>query len=239
MKEIDDLKLLLKAAEDEDEEQPSLFDADEEEEEDEDEEKKEMRKDAKKMKKRGNEDDDEYDAKYIKRYLKKYAQENDNDFKKFCKEIGVLKKAVEEAANVDTDEADAVLVDGTSMFKAFSDFAEIVSESLVEMNGKVNEILKIASAQAAVVKAQSDVLINAAEMLEEGTPMYKGIVSAPDGRRENKLDINRVKHLLYKAAQNGDQRAFNAMTKVESCYGNLNLLGAETIKYISTLAEAK
>lgn len=246
MKEIDELKLLLKASKDEDEdedvEEPTLFDVDEDDEED----KKEMRgRKGKGAKKKEEEEDEEgkYDAHYIKKFLKKYAKDNEEEFKKFCKDIGVLKKAVVDAAeDAETDEADAVLVEGTEMFKAFADFAEKTTEAIIDIKEKLNEMSEIVMGQAAITKASSDVLVKAAEMiasLEDSAGMYKGVVyHNSEEKGQKKLDITAIKSRLLKAAQEGDPKAFNAMTKVESCYGNLALVGADTISYIKKLMEA-
>lgn len=253
MQEIDDLKLLLKASKDDDDDEkddddatPNLdidINAGGEGDEDDEDEKKEMR--GGKGKGKGDDDSGEYDVKYIKKYLKKYAKENDDDFKKFCKDMGVLKKAVTDLADSEgVDEADAVLIDGTSMFKAFNDLAEGLVEAVAALKGEVNEIKDVLIENTVLSKASSSVLVKAAETLDSMGSIpepSRGVrVAAMPAERANPLmkgDFTTIKRALLKAAENGDTRAFSAMTKVESCYGNLAMVGEDTLKYIQTIIQ--
>jgi hypothetical protein len=243
-KELQDLQLLLKATdddEDEDEKEPKDLDLEiDTSDEDEDEEEKEMRGKGKGKKMK---DDDEYDAKYIAKYLKRYAKENEEDFEKFCSSIGKLKKAYDEAADIDynDDEVNGVLIDGTQVFKAFKDYIDYTSEVLKDMQKQINDISQIVASNAAITKASSSVIIKAMEQ-SQNSPIntFKAVTSANvKGKNEAMSDISAIKKALYKAAMNGDSRAFTEMTRLESCYGNLSLLGENSIKYISKIMEAK
>lgn len=134
-----------------------------------------------------------------------------------------------------------MLIDGTQVFKAFKDYIDYTSEVLKDMQKQINDISQIVASNAAITKASSSVIIKAMEQ-SQNSPMntFKAVTSAnTKGKNEAMSDISSIKKALYKAAMNGDSRAFTEMTRLESCYGNLSLLGENSIKYISKIMEAK
>lgn len=181
-----------------------------------------------------DEDEDEYNEEYVKKYLKRYAKENEEEFKKFCKEMGILQKAIRNKVP-EGIEADAVMIDGTGMFKAFAEFADAVTKEMKKIKQDIADIKMATVHSAAIAHATGEVVAKAyannyekSKIAPKGT-MFKAI------KQDAKMDISTIKQALYKAAINGDQKAPLVMTKLESCGGNLNLLGDETINYISNL----
>lgn len=196
------------------------------------------------------EDDKDYDPKYMKKYLKKYAKDNEDEFKSFCKDVGILKKAADDALSNITDndhfdESDAVLIDGTDFFKAMVGIVKEQGELLKAMKEELKDVKSAVFESAVLQKAEGLAIVGLGNKLKTAAdaPLpLKGkttLEKAEQVNQPNLKNIEVVKKALMKAGEAGDTRALNAMTRVESCNGNLGLVGKQTLEYIQSLIDTK
>jgi len=213
--EIEQLNLLLKASEDEGDE--------------------------------GGEGTDEYDEEYCKKYLKRYLKENPDEAKGFTPDLKPLKKAMDDATNAieGLDNADATLIDGTEMVKAFIDLGNGLIKAFEDLCADVTELKVMSAANTDLAKASGSVLAKAATVIDEigKTPLGKRSVdSIPvaltgegSALLKAKGGFNEIRGLLVKAIESGDRRASNVITEYEISRGNIARLSPHTIKTIEAI----
>ena len=208
-----------------------------------------------------DDDDDEkkgYNAEYMKKYFKRYMKENKDDVEEYAGQLGMLKKAMSQAVDdVEMSGADATLVDGTEMFKAFVDIVNTLADSQQVIYEKLADLESHVAYNTELSKASGNVLIKAAETLEGNYSepnKVKGAVSATQlpvggqgqpmgsmGGNSNLLSkaqsigVNEIKHKLLKAAEAGQAEAISVMTQIESCFGNLSKLPQKSLQFINNL----
>ena len=236
-KEAEELDLLLKAAAKEPDDS----------EEDEDAEKEYMK---------GDEDEDEededsgYDEKYLKKHMKRYMKGHKSEMKKNMKDLGLFTKAMSDMADsaqrdINDHQAEATLIDGTEMFKAFADVTEKMGKIMSKQAHDLAEIKSVLVEQSVIARASGATLVKAAEMLDRDLSApnpRKGMLfgtEKPDTgmmKAQNpSYSIGTVRQALFKAAKSGDQSAMKVMTEVESCFGNFSLIPPRSMQYIDSI----
>lgn len=198
---------------------------------------------------------DEFNAEYMKKYMKRYLKESPEDAKKFMKDAGLMKAAVQEAAEpTGLDDAEMTVIDGTEMFKAFSGFTTHMLKAYDALNSKVDALMKMGAETSLIQKAAGTVLVKAATTIDTfgsqpqpvrsvqhvpaqvqanaaGTPLQKAAA----------LGIGVLRQKLLKAATSGGTDAHQAasvLTQIESCGGNLGRLNPASQRFIESLATA-
>jgi hypothetical protein len=181
---------------------------------------------------------DDYDAEYMKKHMAKYMKENPSSMKKAentnVSEMQTMQKAVSnefgESEN-NLEGADATIVDGTEMFKAFANFTETMTKAVNAISSRLDNIEGITVSLDELGRAQGEVLVKAATILDSmgKTPeSVKGKVTAAITGEEAKkgplqkaadMGIAGMKTVLMKAIQSGNMNAGNILTQVE-CSGN-------------------
>lgn len=217
-----------------------------------------------------DDDDDDYDEKFMakhKRYMKKMDKRNDKNMPSPTGGpggyMGKVKKAYDNFVKVSgkiqdeaiTQEADAVLVEGTAFMKAFTDLGDRFKEVIEDLSIKVSELESKLDYSNALHKASSEVLLKANTSLEimaktpnqvrsAQTTVNQIITNDPlnsDGssliQKAKAIGIPKAKQSLLKAAMNGNNHASGYMTQVESCYGHMELLEPPVLNMIINLAE--
>lgn len=205
-----------------------------------------------------DEDEDEYDEKYMKRNMKRFMKDNKSTMMKYMKNMGSVKKAIDHDMDEISDEldsAEAVLVQGTDILKA----AQEQSENFV---GVLQAMIPEQVHQGKLIKALSSVVLEMAEQINKigSTPQpRKSVLNAGETNLNKAQDqesgkgaslqkaadfmqtngFGGIKRLVMKAMNKNDQRAFDAITRIESCHGNLALLPQATQNYVAELIAAE
>lgn len=199
-------------------------------------------------------EEEEYDEEYMKKYMKKFLKKNN----KFVQSLMGLQKAVdtayENAAQHDDLTAEVTMIDGTEMFKAFQGATDAFVKALVTVCDRLDALEEQVSSQNDITMASGEVLVKAVETLEalastpapvksqlvgKGAPMQKAVSAQSAGDNASaapEIGITDAKRILVKAAAAGDGVAGKVLTQVESCFGNMGLLPASSLKYIADLA---
>lgn len=201
-----------------------------------------------------DEDTDDYDAEYCKKYMKRFMKENADEAKKYAGELGFLKKAVEtEYENLDgIEEADAILIDGTSFIKTQSELNNAmlgVLQSIQERQEKLEENL---NNNLDIVKAIGGTLVDALEaktIAEESLfpQKRKGVVSEPQRVvtkaketpglvKAKDMKFGEIKRMVMKAISEDNKEAMSLAPAIDACNGNLGLLSGAALKTIDNLA---
>lgn len=198
---------------------------------------------------KGDDDGDEaapfkYNKGYCKKYMKRYMAENPEEAREAFKGMEKMKKAMDDevAGLPDVDSADATLVNGTGMFKAFSGFAAEVTSILKAQAERIDELTGLMSYNTAIAQAAGAVLVKAQRQVEEAgsQPLpVRGIQSAPQPMQKA-ADPGKTKNVLLKAAASGDDNARVLLTQFESAHGRLEFLEpADAARINHYLASAK
>lgn len=200
------------------------------------------------------EDDGEkgYNEQYMKKYMKRFMKENKDYMLKNMKGLGRMKKAVDlEVDNIENElpDAEAVLINGTDMFKASQELGEKfvnVLEGLIpqlqyitqlqkaqgsviiEMAGQIDAIGSAPQPRKSVVNADEAPLTKAQP--EQGTSLQK----AAEFMKAN--SYSEVKRSVLKAFQETQSpQASVAISQLDMCGGDLTRLPKHTIDYIASL----
>lgn len=217
------------------------------------------------LKANGSEDDesdDEYDEKYMKRNMKRFMKNNKSTMMKYMKDMGSVKKAIDhdmDEINGELGDAEAVLVNGTDILKA----AQEQSDNFV---GVLQALIPEQVQQGKLIKALGSVVLEMAEQINQigSVPQpRKGITNsgetnltkaqgtdesgeeAPIGSLQKAVNFMKdngfggIRKKVLKAMNNGDQKAFETITRLEACNGNLALLPKTTQDYIADLVSAE
>jgi len=218
------------------------------------------------LKANGSEDDDksddEYDEKYMKRHMKRFLKNNKSTAMKYMKEMGSVKKAIDhdmDEINGELGDAEAVLVNGTDILKA----AQEQSDNFV---GVLHAIIPEQVQQGKLIKALGSVVLEMAEQinligsvpqprkgvtnggetdLTKAKDTDEGGEEAPVGSLQKAVSFMKengfggIRKKVLKAMNNGDQKAFETITRLEACNGNLALLPKTTQDYIADLVSAE
>lgn len=165
----------------------------------------------------------------------------------------------------DLESASAVLIEGTGIFKAFRDFAsqygefgENLAKSMVDLEEKVENLEGLIQYNTELAKAIGGVIGQLSESINgissQPNPV-KGMVKSmipqiPSGNnrdavlaKANQVGIAGIKKALVKAAKEDTDEniradAMKAITSVESCFGNFELLPDGALKTINNVLEA-
>lgn len=209
---------------------------------------------AKKSDDEDDSDDDDYDAKYMKRNMPRYMKENQSGNKDMKK----MKKAVDHEADSVSDEledAEAVLINGTDMFKASQEHAEKTTQVIESLSNSQEQ-------NTSLLKALSSVVLEMGEQIQkmgsEAQPRKSvlnagetKLIKADTGDQSENAPLQKaaeymqkntllgIKKLVLKAMSTGDQKAGIVVTELESCFGDLNLLPNSSQKYVADLISAQ
>ncbi len=205
---------------------------------------------------------EEYNEAYMKKNLSKFMKDNPDYMKGMMGKMGMMKKAVDDAfisAEDDGDlSAEVTMVDGTEMFKAFKEMGNEFIKAAQVFADRLENIERAVGYSNDVSQGIGEVLIKASETLESisSAPMptktrFVGDSSLQKAKSSNDtpqetmqkaaravqtLGIAGAKKVLMKASMEGNTEASKVVTQLESCFGNMGLLPAKSIKLIADLA---
>lgn len=213
-------------------------------------------------------DDDDYDEEYMKKYMKRFMKNNKEYMGKYMKKAADFGAEVIDEFNSrsqELEDAEAVLVDGTDMFKAYAEFTQNMLKAFTELHGEVESLRNDVAYGNEINKAAGQVLIKADKVLGEiskqpnsakGVQHMQKAAQATGGaiqpnnnggqagegqgvlQKAQSLGVGGAKQLLIKAMQDGNQSAGRAITELESCGGNMARLPQSTLHLISNLHTA-
>lgn len=189
------------------------------------------------------EDDDEgedgkdYDSKFMRKHMRRYLKENRDEATKFMKDAGYMQKAVTDAiGNLDgIEEAEAVVIDGTEVFKAQSEFNAQMLKAFNTFSKRLSSIEDAVSFSNDIAKASGKVLVDAQSSIAglSAQPMpRRGVSSAGQEAgtqmtKAQKLGPAGVKEILLNKAMAGDQEAGRALSHLETAGGNFRMLSPQ------------
>lgn len=197
----------------------------------------------------GGDDDDDYDEAYMKKHLKRYMKANKEEAKEYAQELGFLKKSFTDSVSAleNVEEAEAVLVDGTGIFKAFTDLAGALVEKISDLKEEIADLRSNLEYQGELTKASGEVLIKSFETVEalaQAPAPRRGVTSVPQTvvtqsdsplQKAKGMNYREIKRMVLKAAQEGNSEAAELVTSLDICGGNLRMLSPEDLKTIDSL----
>lgn len=192
-----------------------------------------------------DDDDNKYDPAYMKKNLKRYCKDNPEEVQKNMKELGSMVKAVtDEADNIEgIDSGDAVLIDGTDMIKTFSSMTELLYKAFEDITAIIDSMAKEISYNNQICKASGEMLLKASDMLEEigKTPLgVKATMQASTTlTKANDKPFHVIQSMVMKAFNSGDKYAASVIPELDMCSGDLNRLSDKARSYVSQLIESK
>lgn len=214
-------------------------------------------KDKDKGKDKDDDKDDEYSEAYMKNNMSKFMKNNAS----YMKKMGYMQKAVdnayEAADNGGELEAEVTMVDGTEMFKAFKEMSEHFLKAVTSISERLDGVEEQVDFANKISVAAGEVLVKASESLDKissepltpksqmvGQPeLHKAAIKdvPADGnqvlQKAMNMGVGGAKKILIKAAMDGNGEAGRVLTQVESCFGNMTLLPASSLKLIASLTD--
>ena len=211
-----------------------------------------------------DDDDDDDDDSKMEKYMKskkgmKYMKKMGYGHMKKADELSDSAEALLKATQgTDLEGVEAVIIDGTDLVKALVETNQSLLKAVIDLSDRLESVEGNIEYSTELQKATGEVLVENASVLQKAAsvPDSRKSVLAGDagvelpssdknGRLQKaeqtaaRIGFPKAKQVVMKAAMDGNASAMKLVTKMESAFGNFNMLKAQDLVLIDVLAESE